>query len=179
VLGFSVPQHHSFYGLPWFTGLAGMPRVGGPTLMQACATGVRTLLAAVQEIESGLASAALAITADRTSNGPHVYYPNPKGPGGTGGHEDWVLDNFGCDPLGRHSMVETAENVARKHGFTTAQQHEVVLRREAQFRDATANGAACWALHDPAARACRQLKAVATMTATGHQPRPEGLKLKP
>jgi acetyl-CoA acetyltransferase len=142
VLGLSVPQHYSFYGLPWFTGLAGMPRVGGPTLMQACATGVRTLLAAAQEIEAGMASAALAITADRTSNGPHLYYPNPKGPGGTGGHEDWVLDNFGCDPLGRHSMVQTAENVAKKHGFTTAQQHEVVLRREAQYRDATANGAA-------------------------------------
>jgi acetyl-CoA acetyltransferase len=53
-----------------------------------------------------------------------------------------VLDNFGCDPLGRHAMVQTAENVAKKHGFTTAQQHEVVLRREAQYRDATADGAA-------------------------------------
>jgi acetyl-CoA acetyltransferase family protein len=142
VLGFSVPQHQSFYGLPWLTGLAGVPRVGGPTVMQACATGVRTLLTAVQEIEVGMAQTALALTCDRTSNGPHLYYPNPKGPGGTGGHEDWVLDNFGCDPLGRHAMVQTAENVARKHGFTTAQQHEVVLRREAQYREATANGAA-------------------------------------
>jgi acetyl-CoA acetyltransferase family protein len=142
VLGFSVPQHQSFYGLPWLAGLAGVPRVGGPTVMQACATGVRTLLTAVQEIEVGLAQTALALTCDRTSNGPHLYYPNPKGPGGTGGHEDWVLDNFGCDPLGRHAMVQTAENVARKHGFTTAQQHEVVLRREAQYREATANGAA-------------------------------------
>jgi len=142
VLGFSVPQHQSFYGLPWLAGLAGIPRVGGPTVMQACATGVRTLLTAVQEIEVGLAQTALALTCDRTSNGPHVYYPNPKGPGGTGGHEDWVLDNFGCDPLGRHAMVQTAENVARKHGFTTAQQHEVVLLREAQYREATANGAA-------------------------------------
>jgi acetyl-CoA acetyltransferase family protein len=142
VLGFSVPQHHSFYGLPWFTGLAGMGRVGGPTVMQACATGARTLLAAVQEIEVGMARTALAVTCDRTSNGPHLYYPNPKGPGGTGANEDWVLDNFGCDPLGRHSMVQTAENVAKKHGFTTAQQHEVVLRREAQYREATANGAA-------------------------------------
>jgi acetyl-CoA acetyltransferase len=141
-LGLSVPQHHSFYGLPWFAGLVGMPRVGGPTLMQACATGVRTLLAAVQEIEVGMAQTALAITCDRTSNGPHLYYPNPKGPGGTGGNEDWVLDNFGCDPLGRHSMVQTAENVARKHGFSTARQHEVVLRREAQYREATADGAA-------------------------------------
>jgi len=142
VLGLSVPQRHSFYGLPWFTGLAGMPRVGGPTIMQACATGVRTLLAAAQEIEVGMARAALAVTCDRTSNGPHLYYPDPKGPGGTGAHEDWVLDNFGCDPLGRHAMIQTAENVAKKHGFSTAQQHEVVLRREAQYRDATANGAA-------------------------------------
>ncbi len=142
VLGFSVPQRHSFFGLPWFTGLAGLPRVGGPTVMQACATGVRTILAAAQEIEAGMAQAALAVTCDRTSNGPHLYYPAPQGPGGTGAAEDWVLGNFGFDPLGRHAMVQTAENVARKHGFTTAQQHEVVLRREAQYRAATADGAA-------------------------------------
>jgi acetyl-CoA acetyltransferase len=49
------------------------------------------------------------------------------------------MDNFGCDPLGRHAMVRTAENVAAKHGIGTAEQHEVVLRREAQYRDALAN----------------------------------------
>jgi acetyl-CoA acetyltransferase len=85
VLGFSVPQKHSFYGLPWLTGMIGAGQAGGPTLMQACATGVRTLLAAAQEIEVGMASVALAINCDRTSNGPHLYYPNPQGPGGTGG----------------------------------------------------------------------------------------------
>jgi acetyl-CoA acetyltransferase len=142
VLGFSVPQHHSFFGLPWLTGLIGAHGVGGPTLMQACATGVRTLLAAAQEIEVGLASTALVVNCDRTSNGPHLYYPNPRGPGGTGGAEDWVMDNFGCDPLGGHSMLATAENVARKHGFSTAEQHEVVLRREQQYRDSLADGAA-------------------------------------
>jgi acetyl-CoA acetyltransferase len=84
VLGFSVPQKHSFYGLPWLTGLIGAGQAGGPTLMQACATGVRTLLAAAQEIEVGMATVALAINCDRTSNGPHLYYPNPRGPGGTG-----------------------------------------------------------------------------------------------
>ena len=41
------------------------------------------------------------------------------------------MDNFGCDPLGGHSMLATAENVAKRHGITTAEQHEVVLRREA------------------------------------------------
>lgn len=142
VLGLSVPQKHSFYGLPWLTGMAGMEQAGGPTLMQACATGARVLLAAAQEIECGLASVSLAVTCDRTSNGPHLYYPNPRGPGGTGVHEDWVMDNFGCDPLGGHAMVTTAENVAQKHGIGTAEQHEVVLRREAQYREALANDCA-------------------------------------
>jgi acetyl-CoA acetyltransferase len=142
VLGFSVPQKHSFYGLPWLTGLAGLGQVAGPTLMQACATGARVLLAAAQEIESGLSQVSLSVACDRTSNGPHLYYPNPRGPGGTGAHEDWVMDNFGCDPLGRHAMIKTAENVAAKHGIGTAEQHAVVLRREAQYRDALANDSA-------------------------------------
>lgn len=134
VLGFSVPQKHSFYGLPWLAGLVGARQAGGPTLMQACATGVRTLLAAAQEIEVGMATVALVVNCDRVSNGPHIYYPNPRGPGGTGAAENWVMDNFGCDPLGPHSMLQTAENVAKKHGITTAQQHEVVLMREQQYR---------------------------------------------
>ena len=142
VLGFSVPQAHSFYGLPWVAGRAGLGHVAGPTVMQACATGVRALLAATQEIEAGLCGVSLALTCDRTSNGPHIYYPNPKGPGGTGAHEDWVMDNFGCDPLGRHSMLQTAENVAARHQITTAQQHEVVLLREKQYREALADGCA-------------------------------------
>jgi acetyl-CoA acetyltransferase len=142
VLGLTVPQQHAFYGLPWLAGMAGATHVGGPTVMQACATGVRSLLAAVQEIDGGLAQCALVVTCDRTSNGPHLYYPNPRGPGGTGTHEDWVLDNFNCDPLGPHAMVRTAENVAAKHGISTAAQHDVVLMREAQYRAATADGAA-------------------------------------
>lgn len=142
VLGFSVPQKHSFYGLPWLAGLAGAAQAGGPTLMQACATGVRTLLAAAQEIECGLAAQALVVNCDRTSNGPHLYYPNPRGPGGTGSSEDWVMDSFGCDPLGGHAMLATAENVARKHGLSTAEQHEVVLAREAQYAAALADDSA-------------------------------------
>ena len=142
VLGFSVPQKHSFYGLPWLMGMAGAPQAGGPTMMQACATGVRTLLAATQEIECGMATTALAINCDRTSNGPHLYYPNPRGPGGTGAAEDWVMESFNRDPLGDHAMLQTAENVAAKHGITTAEQHELVLRREEQYRMSLANDSA-------------------------------------
>jgi acetyl-CoA acetyltransferase family protein len=139
VLGFSVPQKHSFYGLPWLAGMVGLNQVGGPTIMQACATGARVLLAAAEEVDAGLSEVTLAVTCDRTSNGPHLYYPNPRGPGGTGAHEDWVLENFNFDPLGRHAMVQTADNVATKHQITTAEQHDVVLRREAQYRDALAD----------------------------------------
>jgi acetyl-CoA acetyltransferase family protein len=139
VLGISVPQKQSFYGLPWLAGMAGLSDVGGPTIMQACATGARVLLAAAQEVDAGLSDVTLAVTCDRTSNGPHLYYPNPRGPGGTGSHEDWVMDNFNCDPLGGHAMVQTAENVAAKHQITTSEQHDVVLRREAQYRQALAD----------------------------------------
>jgi acetyl-CoA acetyltransferase len=139
VLGMTVPQHHSFYGLPWLMGLIGAGKVGGPTINQACATGTRALLTAAQEIESGLAETALVVTCDRTSNGPHVYYPSPRAPGGTGASEDWVLDNFSCDPLGRHAMIDTAENVAGKHQISTEQQHALVLRRQAQYQDALAD----------------------------------------
>ena len=142
VLGLSVPQPHAFYGLPWLSGLAGAGGVAGPTIMQACATGVRVLLATAQEVEAGMADVALGVTCDRVSNGPHLYYPNPRGPGGTGAHEDWVLENFNCDPLGSHSMLDTAETVARRHGFTTAEQHDIVLRREEQYRDALADDSA-------------------------------------
>lgn len=141
-LGLSVPQKHVFYGLPWLMGMAGAVQASGPTLMQACATGVRTLLAAAQEIEVGMATTALTINCDRTSNGPHLYYPNPMGPGGTGSAENWVMDNFGCDPFGGHAMLQTAENVAAKHGIGTAEQHELVLRREEQYRAALTDDSA-------------------------------------
>jgi len=139
VLGISVPQKHAFYGMPWLAGLAGLHHIGGPTVMQACATGVRALLTAAGEIGAGRSAAALVVTCDRTSNGPHLYYPNPRGAGGTGTSEDWVMDSFNCDPLGPHSMLRTAENVAAKHQITTAEQHDVVMLREAQYRDALAD----------------------------------------
>jgi acetyl-CoA acetyltransferase len=142
VLGMSVYQHQSFYGTPWFMGLLGAPQAPGPTLSQVCASGVRAPVLACAEIASGLANTVLAATTDRCSNGPHPYYPAPKAPGGTGVHEDVVIDSFQCDPLGGHSMMQTAENVAAKHSISTAEQHEVVLRRYAQYEDALADGRA-------------------------------------
>lgn len=139
VLGMTRPERNSFYGLPWLMGLVGAKSVGGPTVSQACATSMRALQTVTREIAIGDASVALAIACDRTSNGPHIYYPNPGGAGGTGEAEDFIMENMARDPLGQHSMAQTAENVAKRYGVDTAVQHETVLRREAQYRDALAN----------------------------------------
>ncbi len=142
VLGMSVPQKHSFYGLPWLAAMVGAPTATGPTIGQACATSVRCVLTGAQEIETGQTETALLVACDRTSNGPHIYYPNPMGPGGTGESEDWVMGNFSCDPNGGHAMITTAENVAAKHGISTEEQHEIVLRRTEQYRAALADNRA-------------------------------------
>ena len=139
VLGMTRPEKGSFYGLPWLMGLVGAGQVGGPTVSQACASSVRALQTAAREVQVGASSCGLAIAADRTSNGPNIYFPNPAGPGGTGEAENFIMENMACDPLGGHSMVQTAENVAAKFGITLAEQHALVLRREEQYRQALAN----------------------------------------
>jgi acetyl-CoA acetyltransferase len=143
VLGITVPQHRSFWGAPWLMGMIGAGSAGGPTISQACATGIRCLQVAAQEIEADLATTALVTGADRVSNGPQLYHPDPQGMGGTGVHENWTLDNFFLgDPLTGQDMVLAAENVAKEWGITTAEQHEVVLRRFEQYQMARAGDAA-------------------------------------
>jgi acetyl-CoA acetyltransferase len=142
VLGMTVPQAGCFYGLPWAMGEIGAAHVGGPTIMQACATSARSVQVAAQEIAAGLATTALVLTCDRVSNGPHIYYPAPSAPGGTGTQENWVLDNFVRDPFAGVAMVETAENVARKHAITRTEQDDLTLARYAQYDDALANNSA-------------------------------------
>jgi acetyl-CoA acetyltransferase family protein len=139
ILGITNPQHGSFYGLPWLTGMMGLESVAGPTVQQACATSARVLQMAAQEIVAGSAGCALVVTADRCSNGPIVYYPDPTAPGGTGHTERWVLDNFSYDPHARNAMVDTAENVAARFGIDAAEQNEVTLARFAQYQDALAD----------------------------------------
>ena len=139
VLGSTVPQKQSFYGAPWLAGLIGAPDISGPNISQACATSVRSLLSAALEVEAGMRRATLVVTCDRTSNGPHIYYPDPQAPGGRGKAEDWVWDNFNKDPWGGTAMLATAENVARESKITRDEQHEVTLLRHRQYQDALAN----------------------------------------
>ncbi len=135
-LGLTVPQQHSFYGAPWFCGLIGAESTTGPVVSQACATGARVVASAASEVEVGRDPVVLTVTTDRCSNGPHVFYPNPLGPGGKGDAEDWVWDNFGYDPFAKNAMIETAENVAREAGITREEQEEITLMRYQQYADA-------------------------------------------
>ncbi|MCI0651370.1 MAG: thiolase family protein [Planctomycetes bacterium] len=142
VLGITVPQKHSFYGAPWLAGMVGAAGISGPIVAQACATGARVLATAAAEVETTGDHIALTVTADRCSNGPHIYYPNPAGPGGTGDKEDWVMDNFGLDPWARNPMIETAENVAKQQKISREEQDALTLVRFGQYQQALANDAA-------------------------------------
>ena len=138
-LGITNPQKSSFYGLPWLTAMMGLDRIAGPTVQQACGTSARILQMATAELAGGGAACALVVGADRMSNGAVVYYPDPTGPGGQGVSESWTLDNFSKDPYAGGAMLDTAEAVAKRLGISTAAQHDLVLRRYQQYRDALAD----------------------------------------
>ncbi|HEC11273.1 MAG TPA: thiolase family protein [Acidimicrobiales bacterium] len=147
-LGSTVPSPRSFYGAPWVAGMIGAPEISGPTVSQACATSARLVTGAADEVEVGLSEGGgevpvvLCLAADRISQGPVLNYPGPGRDAEVAETEDWVMDNFACDPWAGESMLQTAENVAAEYGVTTAEQHDVVLRRYEQYTDALADDAA-------------------------------------
>jgi len=138
-LGLTVPQKQSFYGAPWVAGMIGAEKITGTTVAQACATSARVLATAAGELETGASECVLGVTCDRTSNGPHIVYPNPAGIGGRGDAEDWVWDNFNEDPFAGGAMLQTAENVAKAVGITREEQDEIALLRLEQYQAALAD----------------------------------------
>ncbi len=140
--GMTVPQHKSFFGAPWIGALIGADRVTGPTISQACATSARVIASAASAVELGSSARTLALAADRVSNGPTLYYPDPSGPGGRGVTEHWVWDNFNEDPHAKVAMIQTAENIASRFGFSRRAQDELALSRHEQYRMALADDCA-------------------------------------
>ena len=140
--GMTVPQHKSFFGVPWIGALIGAERVTGPTLSQACATSARVIASGACALELGSSARNLALAADRVSNGPTIYYPDPSGPGGIGVTEHWVWDNFNEDPHAKVAMIQTAENIASRFGFSRRAQDDLALSRYEQYRMALADNCA-------------------------------------
>lgn len=185
VVGLTVPQEKSFWGVPWTMSLIGCAEVAGPTISQACATSARCISVAASELSLEQAQVSLIVTCDRTSNSPVVVYPNPKAPAGSPAIENWVLDNFREDPNARLAMVETAENCARDWQISTAEQHDVVARRYEQYQDALKDDRAFQRRYMPLPFPVpdanfRKVTAQVEGDEGIHQTTPEGLaKLKP
>jgi acetyl-CoA acetyltransferase family protein len=138
VLGWTVPQPHSFYGAPTVATRLGAPRITGPMISQACATSVACLEVAAASIELGEALDTLVLTTDRTSNGPLLIYPRPTAPGGAPASERWVLDSFNCDPCTDESMLDTAEHLVEEVGISRQELDDLTLLRYEQYRQALA-----------------------------------------
>ena len=138
-LGVTISQIHQFYAAPWAAALMGAGGIPGIALAQACTTGTTCLFQAAVGVETGLYKNVYVMTTDRTSNGPHTIWPNPKGPGGEVISENWLMDNFNSDPNVGMRMVETAENVAKDEGITKEACDDLALKRYEQYRMALDN----------------------------------------
>ncbi len=139
IFGNTIGQHRQFYASPWTAALLGAKALPAIAISQACTTGATCINQAAMGIEVGLFEKPYVITVDRTSNGPHTIWPNPKGPGGEVISENWNMDNFNADPNTGKKMVETAENVAKENGFTKEMCDELTVRRYEQYQDALAD----------------------------------------
>ena len=139
-LGKTITQHHTFYAAPWVAALVGATEIAACHIAQACSTSTTCVNEAALGIEAGLYATVLALMTDRTSNGPHMIWPNPLGPGGQVISENWLMDNFDYDPWGGVRMVQTAENVVQKVGGISREDcDEVALRRYEQYMTSVAN----------------------------------------
>lgn len=138
-LGYTIHQKQGFYGGPWVAAMLGAPDIPGITISQACSTSTSCLYQAAAGLELGTFDTAGIVVCDRTSNGPHVVWPNPKGPGGEVLHENWLMDNFNRDPYAGNAMIVTAENIAAEIGATREEIDELALLRASQYEDALAD----------------------------------------
>ncbi len=138
ILGMTVGQPQWFFGAPWVTALMGDDTIPGVTISQACTTSATCIYQASVGVETGFFKNVYCLMTDRTSNGPHTVWPNPKGPGGEVYSENWMMDHFGYDPYAKNSMIQTAENVAQEAGITREQCDALVLRRYEQYAEALA-----------------------------------------
>ncbi|MGD9162590.1 MAG: thiolase family protein, partial [Desulfobacteraceae bacterium] len=113
----------------------GKKNISGVLINQACTTSVTCIHLAAVNIEAGIFDAAFTLMSDRISNGPHLVWPDPAGPGGQVISENWAIDNFNNDPWGGMKMIQTAEKVAAEAGITREECDDAALRRYEQYLD--------------------------------------------
>ncbi len=139
--GATVAAYRAFYAHTWASAIImdGQKDISGLYVHQACTTSATCIHLAAVNIEAGTFDTAFTLMSDRLSNGPHVVWPNPRGPGGEVISENWNMDNFNNDPWGGLKMIQTAENVAADAGITREECDTVTLRRYEQYLDSLAD----------------------------------------
>ncbi len=138
-LGFTIHQKQAFYGAPWAAAMMGAEHISGCNVSQACSTSTTCLYYAALGLENGMMETVANLMTDRCSNGPHIVWPNPLGPGGEVIHENWLMDNFNRDPFAKNAMIQTAEKVAQEIGATKEECDEMAVLRYGQYTDALKN----------------------------------------
>ena len=138
-LGFTIHQKQAFYGAPWAAAMMGAEHISGCNVSQACSTSTTCLYYAALGLENGMMNAVANLMTDRCSNGPHIVWPNPMGPGGEVTHENWLMDNFNNDPFAKNAMIQTAEKVAKEIGTTKEECDDMAVLRYNQYTDALKN----------------------------------------
>lgn len=138
VIGSTVPWHYKFWTAPLVSRLMGKG-VPGFHLEQACATGLKALIAGMSQVEYGASECVAVLTFDRTSDSPAGVFPIRREHRRTMVISD-VWDNFGFDPATTKAMITTAGNAARKYKLDRREVDEICAYRYEQYFEARRKG---------------------------------------
>ncbi|MBI4670037.1 MAG: hypothetical protein HY747_12810 [Elusimicrobia bacterium] len=138
ITGSTIPWHWKFWNSPMLASCLGH-RVAGCHVEQACATGLKAVVVAGAEVESGSKDVVGVLTFDRTSDSPVGVFPERRSYRRTEVLSD-VWDNFGFDPATGKAMIACAGNVARKYKLERREVDELSLHCHEQYFKTQASG---------------------------------------
>ena len=138
IIGSTIPWHWKFWNAPLVASCLGR-RIAGFHVEQACATGLKAVLLAGAEVQTGAHDVVGVLTFDRTSDSPVGVFPERRAHQRTMAISD-VWDNFGFDPATAQAMMTTAGNAARKHRLDRKEVDELSFCRYQQYFAAKASG---------------------------------------
>jgi len=138
IIGSTIPWHWKFWNAPLVASCLGR-RLPGFHVEQACATGLKAVLLAGAEVQSGANDVVGVLAFDRTSDSPVGVFPERRA------HErtmaiSHVWDNFGFDPATGLAMLTTAGKAARKYGLERREVEDIAFCRYEQYFAAKESG---------------------------------------
>ena len=138
----TVPvDHDSLFGARVVSVAMGLPtEVAALTVSRGCGAGLQAIVSAAEQIISGHSSIALAGGAENYSRAPYVLRTSRWGHKRGDQVLQDLLENTYRDPFSREYMGETAENLARRHGYTRAEMDEWALMSQQRAGAAIASG---------------------------------------